>query len=140
MVEDTEQVRKLGVRMLELMGCEVLAAKDGVEGVEIFRERRDDIGFVLCDLTMPRMDGWKTLEALRKIRPDIRVILASGYDEASVMSGDHPEWPQAFLAKPYSLEDLREAIGRTIEPQMDTDKRLTPELRDSSRSKFRVLK
>lgn len=115
-MEDTEQVRKLGVRMLELMGCEVLAAKDGVEGVEIFRERRDDIGFVLCDLTMPRMDGWKTLEALRKIRPDIRVILASGYDEASVMSGDHPEWPQAFLAKPYSLEDLREAIGRTIEP------------------------
>jgi len=94
LVEDTEQVRKLGVRMLELMGCEVLAAKDGVEGVEIFRERRDDIGFVLCDLTMPRMDGWKTLEALRKIRPDIRVILASGYDEASVMSGDHPEWPQ----------------------------------------------
>jgi len=121
LVEDTEQVRKLGVRMLELLGCGVLAAKDGVEGVEIFRERRDDIGFVLCDLTMPRMDGWKTLEALRKIRPDVRVILSSGYDEASVMSGDHPEWPQAFLAKPYSLEDLREAIGRIIEPQIDTD-------------------
>ena len=105
MVEDTEQVRKLGVRMLELMGCEVLAAKDGVEGVEIFRERPDEIGFVLCDLTMPRMDGWKTLEALRKIRPDIRVILASGYDEASVMSGDHPEngprhfWPNPTASK-----------------------------------------
>jgi len=117
LVEDAAQVRKLGVRMLELMGWKVLAAKDGVEGVEIFRERRDDIGFVLCDLTMPRMDGWQTLEALHKIRPDIPVILASGYDEASVMSGDHAEWPQAFLGKPYSLEDLREAIGRVVAPK-----------------------
>ncbi len=112
LIEDTEQVRKLGVRMLEYLGCRVIAAKDGVEGVEIFRERSEEIKFVLSDLTMPRMDGWKTIAALRDIRPDIPVILASGYDEASVMSGDHAERPQAFLAKPYSLEDLRVAISK----------------------------
>jgi two-component system cell cycle sensor histidine kinase/response regulator CckA len=112
LVEDTDQVRKLGVRMLERLGWKVLAAKDGVEGVEVFREHRNEIRFVLCDLTMPRMDGWATLTALRKLSPHIPVILASGYDEISVMSGDHPEWPQAFLRKPYRFQELRKAIGR----------------------------
>jgi PAS domain S-box-containing protein len=122
LVEDTEQVRNLGVRMLQLLGFTVLAAKDGVEGVEIFREHRDAIRLVLSDLTMPRMDGWKTIAALRKIDPNIPIILASGYDEASVMSGDHSERPQVFLGKPYSLEELGAAIGKVMEPQIDTNR------------------
>jgi two-component system, cell cycle sensor histidine kinase and response regulator CckA len=107
--------------MLEHLGFRVIAARDGVEGVEIFRERSEEIKFVLSDLTMPRMDGWKTIAALRDIRPDIPVILASGYDEVSVMSGDHAERPQVFLGKPYSIEDLRAAIRKVMEPQMDAD-------------------
>jgi PAS domain S-box-containing protein len=110
-IEDDPQVRGLAVAVLSRMGFTVLQAKDGVEGVEIFREHQDEIRFVLSDLTMPRMDGWQTIAALRKIDPNIPIILASGYDEASVMSGDHAEWPQAFLGKPYSLEELRKAIG-----------------------------
>ena len=80
----------------------------------MFRQHRDEIRCVLCDLTMPRMDGWETLLALRKLAPDIPVILASGYDEAQVMAGDHPERPQAFLGKPYQLKGLRDAIGRAL--------------------------
>jgi CheY-like chemotaxis protein len=114
LIEDDSQVRELGVRMLEFLGFTVLAAKDGMEGVEIFRERRDEIRFVLSDLTMPRMDGWKTIAALREIDPNVPIILTSGYDEVSVMSGDHAERPQVFLGKPYTIEDLREAIGKVI--------------------------
>ncbi|MFO7601761.1 MAG: putative molybdenum carrier protein [Candidatus Desulfacyla sp.] len=87
-------------------------AGDGVEGLDIFKERRGEIRFVICDLTMPRMGGWETLAAMRKVRPDIPVILASGYDESTVMKGDHAEWPQAFLGKPYSSKDLRKIIGK----------------------------
>ena len=123
LVEDTEQVRKLGVRMLERLGWQVIAARDGVEGVELFRTQQNDICFVLSDLSMPGMDGWKTIEALRGLRPNIPVILVSGYDEATVMSGDHAELPQVFLGKPYGFDELREAIRRIIEPQMDTDGR-----------------
>ena len=111
-VEDTAQVRELGVRMLQRLGFRVLEAEDGVEGIEVLREHWNEIGFVICDLTMPRMDGWETIASMRKIKPDIPVILASGYDEASVMNGDHPEVPQVFLAKPYGLEDLAKAIGK----------------------------
>jgi len=112
LIEDDPQLLQASARMLELMGFTVLKAGDGVEGLDIFKERRGEIRFVICDLTMPRMGGWEALAAMRKLRPDIPVILASGYDESTVMKGDHAEWPQAFLGKPYSSKDLRKVIGK----------------------------
>ena len=87
---------------------------DGVEAVEVFRQHQDEIRCVLSDLTMPRMDGWEALTALRKLSPDIPVILSSGYDEAQVMAGEHAECPSAFLGKPYRVEVLREMISRVL--------------------------
>jgi len=80
----------------------------------VFRQRQNEINCVLCDLTMPRMNGWETLAALRKLAPNIPVILASGFDEAQVMEGDHPELPQAFLSKPYKHMELRDAINQAL--------------------------
>ena len=73
-----------------------------------------EIGCVLLDLTMPRMDGWEALSVLRSLRPDVPVILSSGYDEAQVMAGSHPHRPQAFLHKPYQMADLKAALARAI--------------------------
>ena len=114
LIEDEETVRKIVGTMLTRLGFTVLEAADGIEAVEVFRLHRDEVRCVLCDLTMPRMSGWQTLAALRKLEPGIPVILASGYDEAQVMAGDHAEWPQAFLGKPYRLKGLRDAIGRAL--------------------------
>jgi CheY-like chemotaxis protein len=61
------------------------------------------------------MNGWETLAALRALRPDIPVILSSGYDEAMAMEGKHAELPQAFLHKPYSMAELRAALGVGVE-------------------------
>jgi len=114
LVEDEPMVRKVGEGALTSLGFEVLVANDGVEAVEVFRQHKDEVRFVICDLTMPRMNGWETLAALRKLAPGLSVILASGYDKAHVMAGDHPELPQAFLSKPYQLQGLRDAIGRAL--------------------------
>ena len=114
LVDDEPMLRNVGERALMRLGFAVLLAKDGVEAVEIFRQHRDEVRCVLCDLTMPRMNGWETLVALRKLAPGLPVILASGYDKAHVMAGDHPELPQAFLSKPYQLQGLRDAIGRAL--------------------------
>ncbi|MFH0998850.1 MAG: ATP-binding protein [Pseudomonadota bacterium] len=114
LIEDEEQVRKMAGIMLTRLGYTVLEAKDGIEAVEIFKQHPDEIRCVLSDLTMPRMDGWKTLAALRKLSPGIPVILSSGYDEARVMAGDHPERPNAFLGKPYQLKELRDTINRVL--------------------------
>jgi CheY-like chemotaxis protein len=114
LVDDEPMVRKVGESALMSLGFTVLLAKDGVEAVEIFRQHSDEVRCVLCDLTMPRMNGWETLLALRKLAPGLPVILASGYDRAQVMAGDHPELPKAFLSKPYQLQGLRDAIVRAL--------------------------
>jgi hypothetical protein len=54
------------------------------------------------------------LSALRRLSPDIPVILSSGYDEAKVMSDEHSEQPDVFLAKPYRFQELRDAIYQTL--------------------------
>ncbi len=114
LVEDEKPVRKMARVMLTRLGVAVLEAEDGVEAVEVFRQHQNKIICVLCDLTMPQMDGWETLAALRKISPGIPVILSSGYDKAQVMLGEHAEWPQAFLGKPYKVKDLRDAIDHVL--------------------------
>ena len=117
--EDDEMLRDMAVAMLEILGYSALKARDGVEALEIFGKHQSEIQFVLSDLTMPRMNGWEALTELRKIQPGIPVILASGYDLARVMEGDHPELPQAFLAKPYNLDALNNAISQALEsPQV----------------------
>ena len=115
-VDDQDMVRNVAKSMLEKFGFEVLTAGDGVEALEIFRHKHADVRLVLTDLSMPRMNGWETLAALREIRPDIQVILASGYDEAKVMEGSHAERPEAFLSKPYRMADLKAALNKALGP------------------------
>jgi two-component system, cell cycle sensor histidine kinase and response regulator CckA len=113
-VDDEPCLLKAVTLVLKRSGFTVFSAQDGVEAVEVFQQHRDEIGCVLCDLTMPRMDGWETLTALRKLVPDIPVILSSGYSEVQVMAGEHPELPQAFLSKPYEWTALKDVIVRLM--------------------------
>ena len=83
------------------------------------RQRKDEIRLVLCDLTMPLMNGWETLSAMRKLMPNIPVILASGYDEAHVLAGDHPERPQAYLGKPFMFKTLKEVINKALDDRKE---------------------
>lgn len=117
LVEDEEIVRNLANKMLSHLGFTVLAAKNGAEAVELFRQRQKEVLCVLCDLDMPMMNGWAVLAALRKISPHVPVILASGYDESQVMAEEHAERPQAFLGKPYQLTELRETLTRVLSMQ-----------------------
>lgn len=113
-IEDDEPVRKMSACMLEDLGFNVLQAGDGVEGLEEFQKHPGAIRFVLCDLVMPRMDGWKTMEALRKIDSNTRIIIVSGYDFSIAMEGNHVELPDAFLSKPYTLRQLCDTIQKVL--------------------------
>ena len=113
-VEDEPIVRDVARLALQRLGYGVLSAADGLEAVEVFQRHRADIRCVLCDLAMPRMDGWETLAALRKLAPSLPVILASGYSETMAMEGEHPELPQAFLSKPFDLQVLGDAVARAL--------------------------
>jgi predicted ATPase/signal transduction histidine kinase/CheY-like chemotaxis protein len=110
LVEDDARLREMTTFALVQFGFTVLQARDGVEAVEVFGQHSDEISCLFSDLTMPRMGGWETISALRAIRRDLPVVLASGYDEGIVMAGEHPELPDFFLNKPYDLNKLRDTI------------------------------
>lgn len=114
LVEDEDIVCEMTSAMLMRLGFTVRVAQDGIEAVETFRQYQDEIQIVLCDLTMPRMDGWETLAALRALVPHIPIILTSGYDEAHVMQDERPERPQAFLQKPFNKQELQNALERAF--------------------------
>jgi len=114
LVEDDKMVRNMARIMLTRLNFKVMEAGDGAEAVEVFRQHKDEIHCVLCDLTMPRMNGWETLTAIRKLSPEIPVVLSSGYDKEHVMAGDHIELPQDFLGKPYRLKELEKVIRNVL--------------------------
>ena len=114
LIEDDASVRNMAKAMITRLGYAVIEAQDGIEAVRLFQEHQNEIGCVISDLTMPRMNGWETLTELRRMESDVPVILASGYDKESVMAGDHPELPQAFLNKPYSMGALKEVLMKVI--------------------------
>ncbi len=121
LVEDEEPVRQVTTALLEHLGFMVLSAKDGMEAVQMFRQHAGLIQWVLCDLSMPRMNGWETLVAIRQLAPDIPVILASGYSEELLNDGDYEERPQAFLCKPYRRTELCRAIESILPPREGTE-------------------
>ncbi|OIQ64846.1 pyrimidine-nucleoside phosphorylase [mine drainage metagenome] len=101
---------------LEALGLRVLLAQDGLEAVERLQDDPRAIDLVLMDLTMPRMDGKEAFQAMRRIRPDLRVILSSGYNEQESLQSFLGRGLAGFLQKPYTLEALRTALRKALEP------------------------
>jgi PAS domain S-box-containing protein len=114
LVDDEESIRSLGRVMLERMGFSVYSAADGREAVDIFRKNSSRIICVLLDLTMPNMGGEETFRELRIIRPDIPVIICSGYNEDDVKSRFTGMNLSGFIQKPYQMNALIEVLKRVI--------------------------
>ena len=91
----------MGEIMIERMGFDTLTAKNGMECLEIFNEKKDDIVCVLLDMTMPKMDGVKTYSELTKIREDVVVLVASGYTVKDIEGRFGSKKPPGFIQKPY---------------------------------------
>jgi CheY-like chemotaxis protein len=113
-VDDEDVVREATRSMVEHLGFSVVAAADGGEAVELFERVGEHIAFVVLDFTMPVMDGPATLAELRRLRPDVKVLLASGFDQAETSERCGTERPDAFLQKPYRLATLRETVERVL--------------------------
>jgi|WetSurMetagenome_2_1015567.scaffolds.fasta_scaffold1030653_1 two-component system, cell cycle sensor histidine kinase and response regulator CckA len=114
LIEDDEMVRRTSKSMLMRLGFSVIEASDGFEAIEVFHQHRDIISLIICDLSMPHMNGFDTLAALRSLAPDLLFILASGYFDPEIMKGDSPQGPHAFLSKPFTLEDLGNTIAHAL--------------------------
>jgi nitrogen-specific signal transduction histidine kinase/ActR/RegA family two-component response regulator len=109
-VDDEEMIRNFSKSALESYGYEVLLAADGYEGVRMFRERAGEIGMVLLDVAMPRMGGRATLEQIREIRPDVPVLVCTGFGDLDAEARFTKSEIVGFLAKPYTAKQLARKI------------------------------
>ena len=117
LVVDEESVRTVGKRMLELLGFTVIPAKDGREALNVYRTQGHQVDLVILDLTMPHMDGAEAFQQLRQLRPDVRVVLASGYSKEDVMARFPENGPEGILQKPYLLSELQEMLTHFFSKQ-----------------------
>ena len=98
---------------LENYGYQVLTAGSGVEAIARFTQNSDAVHLVITDLAMPFMDGRAAIQALRKIRSDVKVIVASG-SEKEVEDLRKQIRTDAFLSKPFTNENLLNIVHQVL--------------------------
>lgn len=115
-VDDEPMVRLVMTTVLSGRGFTVLEAGDGHEALRIFRERGDEIRAVLLDMSMPGMNGAETFRELRRIGPEVPVVLLSGHTErhALELAAGRSELA-GFLSKPFKPVALVEKVREVLE-------------------------
>jgi PAS domain S-box-containing protein len=110
-VDDEPIVQQVARQTLRRAGYEVLLAGNGQTALEIFRKRAEEIRVVLLDMTMPVMSGEQTLVELKKIDPEVRVVLSSGFNEVEAIRRFEGRGLAGFIQKPYTAAALAEKIA-----------------------------
>ena len=114
-VDDEESVRNLTAIMLKRLGFQVLTAPDGQEGLAVFEAHRGEIGLVVLDLTMPRLDGKETFHQMRQLDPSVRVVLSSGYSECEAETHFGDKGLKGFVQKPYTLAEFSDVVLHALD-------------------------
>jgi two-component system cell cycle sensor histidine kinase/response regulator CckA len=113
-VDDEPQIRAVTQALLESHNYRVLTAADGVEAIAVYEAYGADIAGVLMDMRMPHMSGEAALVALQKINPELKAVMTSGVGSINELSDRDDLTVHAFLPKPYSLEELLQALQTAL--------------------------
>lgn len=121
-VDDREIILEAVTDILEDKPVTVLTATGGKEGIERFQAHQAEINVVLLDVQMPDMSGITVLNELEQMRPDIKVILSSGYSPGDELSAAIEKPNVYFLAKPYTYHTFIDLIQSLLGPSDQTDR------------------
>jgi PAS domain S-box-containing protein len=113
-VDDEDIVRKYTAAVVTRLGFQAITAANGDEAVRIFRKQPDEIACVILDLTMPIMDGLTAFKELKRIKPNLKVILLSGYSEQDATGRFDNQGLSGFIQKPFRFEDLRDKLMQAL--------------------------
>lgn len=112
-IDDEPFIRELVKEILTSRGFEVYTAESGIEGLKVFKEKREEIGLIILDLVMPGMDGYETFSRLKGIDDDIKVVIITGYApirEDRISEGE----VIAIVKKPFTAQELLSAVGKAM--------------------------
>ncbi len=116
LAEDEDQVRDMAKNFLELFGFNVLEAVNGKDALELYQNNAAEITLVLTDMGMPVMDGYELFSKLKKLNPELPIIVSSGYGDAEVSARIGSDNNIAgLISKPYNSSQLREVLKSVVE-------------------------
>jgi PAS domain S-box-containing protein len=115
LAEDEEQVRFIAKELLEMFGFTVLEAVNGKEALDMYQKNSADISLVFTDVGMPVMDGYELFEELKKLKPELPIIISSGYGDAEVSARIGSDNIAGIISKPYNLDKLQEVLKSVVE-------------------------
>jgi CheY-like chemotaxis protein len=110
LIDDEEMILEVGARMLENLGYRVIPAAGGRKGLQAFEQERETIDLVVLDMIMPGFGGNETFDALKRIRPDVKVLLSSGYSLDGQAKAIMEKGCRGFIQKPFTMADLSRKI------------------------------
>ncbi|MDD2941372.1 MAG: response regulator [bacterium] len=118
-VDDEAAIRTIARKLLEKDGFHALTASNGHEGLQIFSERKNSLSCVILDLTMPGMSGDEVFTEMKRICPQIPVIISSGYFSKDIEESFSALPPDGFLQKPYEPSQLLSIVENTTKRTND---------------------
>ncbi len=113
-VDDEENIRDVAVATLTRFGYDAVAAVDGTDALATYSQQHDNVALVLTDMAMPYMDGASLIRALRKMKPDIKIVAMSGWISDSKSAELTELHIETVLAKPFTAEKLLTTIGQML--------------------------
>jgi two-component system cell cycle sensor histidine kinase/response regulator CckA len=115
LVDDELSLREIGNDILSEAGYTVITASSGEEALEIYGERGSGIDMVMLDVGMPGMGGHKCFLELKKLNPEVRVLIASGYSRVGVLEDIMDGGAAGFVAKPFTINEILLAVRRVLD-------------------------
>ncbi len=112
--EDEHVIRTTTTRMLEELGHKVIIAVNGTQALDRYREASKEIDAVILDNLLPDISGYEVFKEMRNINPQVQVIMCSGYSSGREYDKAREAGIRFFLFKPYTLDELLEALENVI--------------------------
>jgi PAS domain S-box-containing protein len=113
-VDDHAIVRSITCKMLSSLGYSVATASDGIEAIEYVKAHQKQIDLIILDMVMPRMGARECFRELKRIAPDMRVMLSTGYVNNNAVQEILDQGMLGFLQKPYELTTLSEIVAKLL--------------------------
>jgi CheY-like chemotaxis protein len=107
--DDDKICLTVSVQILQKLGYTVLRARDGKEAIEVYKNNQDKVDLVILDMVMP-YNGGHTFEKLKKLNPDLKIIVISGYTKDYGISDLEKQGCMGFLQKPFDAKALSQKI------------------------------
>jgi len=114
-VDDDEQLARLGDKLLSEMGYQVVIMTESTEALKLFTANPDHFDMVITDQTMPDLCGKDLIQELKKIRPDLRTILCTGFSSKIDEDQAKQQGIDAFCMKPLDLPELLQTVRQVLD-------------------------